>query len=324
MLPRRTKRGVEARMRVVIEGASGYAGMELTRWLARHPAARLVGLTSGRWEGSTAHRMTGVGGATGSLVYARESEEETDIVFLATPAEASRDLARRWLERGARVIDLSDAFRADSDAVYGLTEHARDALPGARLVATPGCYPTATQLAVLPLIHAGLGAEGAGLVDAKSGVSGAGRRLDDSLLFNELDGNHHPYNVGIHRHEPEIERGLERPVLFTPHLLPTLRGLLSTVHVPVRDGVDGEAVQRALEEAYASESLVDVVAPDRAVGIRTVGQTPMCRVACAPVVKGGFARVFGAIDNLLKGAATQAIQNMNCVMGRPETEGLVP
>lgn len=311
-------------MRVVVEGASGYAGMELTRWLARHPTATIVALTSGRWEGQTAHRMTGVGGSTGDVVYARVTDAEADIVFLATPAEASRELAARWMERGAHVIDLSDAYRADLEAVYGLTEYARESLPGARLVANPGCYPTATQLAALPLIRGGLATAGTVIVDAKSGVSGAGRRLDDSLLFNELAENHHPYNVGVHRHEPEMERGLKRSVIFTPHLLPALRGLLASVYVPVQPGVDGEAVQRCLEEAYASEPFVDVVASDREVGIRSVVQTPVCRVASAPVVKDGVARVFGAVDNLLKGAATQAIQNMNCVMGRPETEGLVP
>jgi N-acetyl-gamma-glutamyl-phosphate reductase len=273
--------------------------------------------------------MTGLGGPPGRLVYLdtdelaeRADEAAFDVVFLATPSSASEVLAPTWLQRGVRVIDLSDAYRADEQAVYGLTEHARDELPGARLVANPGCYPTAVQLALIPLTRAGLLADGPVIVDAKSGATGAGRRLDDALLFNELADNHYPYKVGVHRHVPEMERGLGRPVLFTPHLLPTRRGLLISAYVGVAEGVGAAALRACLADAYAGEPFVEVVEADAELGIGWVSHTPLCRVAVAPAIKSGVARVFGSLDNLLKGAASQAVQNLNAVMGLDETMGL--
>jgi N-acetyl-gamma-glutamyl-phosphate reductase len=311
--------------RVVIEGASGYAGMELTRIVGGHPEVELVGVGSGRWAGESVRERLGLPGVVGALRYAKEPEERADIVFLATPAEASSELAPRWLDRGAKVVDLSNAYRADADVVYGLTEHARDAVASASLVANPGCYPTATLNAVLPAMRAGLVAEGAALiVDAKSGVTGAGRKLADHLLFNELAENHYPYRVGNHQHVPEIESRVGRPVVFTPHLLPTRRGLLSSVYLPVREGVSAEEVRSALLAAYEGEPLIQVVSCEEAVGIGRVVNTPFCRVAAGPVVKAGVAQVFGAIDNLLKGAASQAVQNMNLMLGLRETSGLLP
>lgn len=243
---------------------------------------------------------------------------------LATPPEASRELVPRWLDRGARVVDLSNAYRGDSEAVYGLTEHFREALDGARLVANPGCYPTATLLPLLPLERAGLLASGAILVDAKSGVTGAGRKKSDSLLFNELGENHYPYRVGHHQHVPEMERVLGRSLVFTPHLLPVRRGLLSTICAPVGGGVSAADLVRCLSDVYGVEPFVQVVEANGQLGIGKVVHTPTCRVAVAPVVKDGYARVFGVIDNLMKGAASQAVQNLNRVLALEETLGLLP
>lgn len=312
--------------RVVVEGASGYSGMELTRILARHPDVALVGVTSGRWAESTVRERIGVAGPTGTLTYRKQLGDDTgaDLVLTATPADASRDLVRPWLERGVAVVDLSNAFRADAEWVYGLTEHARAELDGARRVANPGCYPTAAQTALRPLVAAGLVAPGPIVIDAKSGVTGAGRKLDDSLLFNQLADNHYPYRVGHHQHVPEIERGLGgRDVLFTPHLLPTRRGLLISAYFPVPAGTEAAALESCLRERYRDEPFVQVVEPNAAVGIGAVVGTPCCRVAVGPTIKANTARVFASIDNLLKGAASQAVQNLNRVLGLPETAGLL-
>lgn len=310
--------------RVAIEGASGYAGMELVRILARHPGLQLVAVSSSRWAGRSVRAQLGVAGPVGGLVFQPEiTEPAIDGVFLATPDEASLKLVPRWRGAGAAVVDLSRAYRADPAAVYGLTELSRAAVDGAKLVANPGCYPTAIQLALVPLVQAGLLGPGPIVIDAKSGVTGAGRRLDDGLLFNELADNHHPYKVGVHAHVPEIERGVGREVLFTPHLLPVRRGLLASIYAPVADGVDAAAVAACWQARYQGEPLVQVVTPDAAVGLGAVIHTPQCRLAVGPTVKSGLVRLFSSIDNLLKGAAGQATQNMNRMLGQAETAGLL-
>jgi N-acetyl-gamma-glutamyl-phosphate reductase len=219
---------------------------------------------------------------------------------------------------------LSNAFRASDEAVYSVPELHRQQVPGATLIANPGCYPTASLLAIRPLIDAGLVGSGPILIDAKSGPTGAGRKLDDAMTFNELGENHYPYRVGSHQHVPEIERYLGREIVFTPHLLPTRRGLLVTAYFRVADGVRAAALRACLESKYGSEPLVQVVEPGPSIGIGVVAHKPIARVAVAPIIKAGFARVFGSIDNLMKGAASQAVQNLNLAMGLPETQGLIP
>ena len=310
--------------RVVVEGGSGYAGMELVRLPARHPDFSLCAVTSSRWAGSTVRQRLGLPGPVGELVFQPQTDAaDVDGVFLATPDPVSEALAPRWLGSGARVVDLSRAFRADPKGVYGLTELHRAAIDNAALVANPGCYPTAAQLALVPLLEAGLLAPGPIVIDAKSGVSGAGRRLDDSLLFNELADNHYPYRVGDHPHVAEIERGIGREVLFTPHLLPTRRGLLDTIYAPLATGVTPAEVAACWAERYANEPFVFVATPDAAVGLRAVIHTPNCHLAVGPTVKSGMVRLFASLDNLLKGAASQALQNMNRMLGSTETAGLI-
>ncbi len=309
---------------IVIEGASGYGGMELSRILARHAGVEIVGLSSSRWAGRPVHEILGLPGPVGALRYEKTLDQSADLAFLATPADASARLAPQWLERGARVIDLSNAYRASDDAVYGLTEFAREQLSDARLVANPGCYPTATQLALLPLINQNMLASEPIHVDAKSGATGAGRKVDETLLFNELVDNHYPYRVGQHQHVPELERGLGRDVLFTPHLLPIQRGLLVTAYVKVNPGITADNLLDCLKERYQNEPFVQVVEPGADLGVRRVLSTPLCRVGVAPVIKSSWARVFGSIDNLMKGAASQAVQNMNLMFGYSETDGLLP
>ena len=298
--------------------------MELTRLLSRHRMVELVGVTSSRWAGQTVRQRLGISGGVGALTYAPALDVEADIVFLATPADASLMLAPKWLERGSRVIDLSNAYRGDASAVYGLNERFRDEVAGAKLVANPGCDPTATLTALLPLLKEGLLAPGPIIIDAKSGATGAGRKLADHLLFNELGDNHYPYRVGSHQHVPEIERIIGRSVVFTPHLLPTRRGLLISAYVPVVGGTTGEDLADCYRRTYAETAFVQLVTADQAIGIAEVAHTPICRVAAGPTIKDGIGRVFGAIDNLLKGAASQAVQNMNAMFGLDDTEGLLP
>jgi N-acetyl-gamma-glutamyl-phosphate reductase len=328
--------------RVAIEGASGYGGMELTRLLARHPEVEVVGVGSGRWAGSAVHERLGLSGAIGQLVYRQALEDlDADVVLLATPAEASLELAERWAGR-ARVIDLSNAHRAraelpaaeqsERDAsggaaaarwVYSIPELHRAGVGRETHVANPGCYPTATQLALVPLIRAGLLGPGPLIIDAKSGATGAGRSNADTLLFNELADNHYPYKVGSHQHVPEIERALGREVVFTPHLIPCRRGLMISAYAPVASGVGPGDLEACLRAAYADEPFVSVVQSDASLGIGTVAHSPCARVSVGPTLKTGMARVFGSIDNLLKGAASQAVQNLNLVLGFPETAGIL-
>lgn len=312
--------------RVAICGASGYSGMELTRLLARHPGIEVVAVASGRWSGQSVRERLGIPGPTGALRYQPtiDPATEVDATFFATPADASKELVPTWQREGQPVlIDLSNAYRADESWVYGLAEYAREQVATTQQVANPGCYPTATQLGLLPLIRAGLLAEGPIMVDAKSGVTGAGRKVSDTLLFNELADNHYPYRVGHHQHVPELERQLEREVIFTPHLIPARRGLLVSCYVPLQAGKSAEDVRACLAERYADEPLVNLAEPGDTVGIGSVAHTPTCRVAVGPTVKQGYARVFSSIDNLLKGAASQAVQNLNLSLGLPETQGLM-
>src|SRR5882672_3598938 len=243
---------------VGIIGASGYSGLELSRILALHPQVELRLLGSDKWAGDTAARRAGLPGAAGKLRYApqdkcAELSRECAVAFLATPAEISLELVPRLLESGVKVIDLSGAFRLRdpalypkhygfeharpdllSEAFYGLPELAR-APRGTRLVANPGCYPTAAALALAPLIDAGL-LEGPFIVDAASGVTGAGRKALEDYSFAEIDGDFRAYKVLRHQHQPEIAQTLTRPLTFTAHLLPVKRGILATCYARLPAG----------------------------------------------------------------------------------------
>jgi N-acetyl-gamma-glutamyl-phosphate reductase len=341
---------------VGVVGASGYSGIELCRLLAHHPDIALRFAASERWEGDTLRARTGIGGAVGALRYqaverALERAEECEVVLLATPTEVSLRLVPELLEVGVRVVDLSGAFRLKSasaypsaygfehpspglleQAVYGLPELGRDALSKAQLVANPGCFPTAAALAVAPLLAAGLLAEEAVVVDAASGVTGAGRQAQEPYSFAEVDEDMRAYRVLRHQHLPEIAQSLERAArrpaafTFTPHLLPVRRGILCTASARLLPGVAPERLHRALEDAYGMEPLVEVVETPEEVTLRSVVGTPRARVGVAASLGGfdpGRVVVISALDNLLKGAASQAVQNLNAMFGLPETRGLV-
>jgi N-acetyl-gamma-glutamyl-phosphate reductase len=324
--------------KVAILGASGYTGRELLHLLARHPAARAEVVMTSR-EGSVPEPPELPSDPVVDSLDLRRLDG-IDVAFLCAPHGASARLARQVLDAGTRVIDLSADFRLRDArlyaetygeahparellgrAVYGLTEHAREHLEGARLVANPGCYPTSILLPLLPLLQHGLVDEGATVIaDSKSGVSGAGKALTERTHFGNVHDNFLAYKVGDHRHLPEIQQqaGTDR-IVFVPHLLPVFRGILSTLYVPPARGTTAAQARACLEEVYAAEPFVRVYGtglPE----LRAVVGTNFCDIGVAAA--GDRIVVISAIDNLVKGASGQAVQNMNVMLGLEETAGL--
>jgi N-acetyl-gamma-glutamyl-phosphate reductase len=331
-----------------IVGASGYTGLELTRLAARHPRLRLVALHSDRWADERAGDRLPLEGEAARIAYRPLAEAEradAEIVFLATPAEVSADLAPKLVARGARVVDLSGAFRLSdaasyptwygfehpapallAEARYGLPELARAELPGARLVTNPGCYATAVALALAPLVRSGLASPDGIAVTGMSGVSGAGRKASEDYSFCEVDEDLRAYRLGRHQHVPEIEQTVARfagscgPISFTPVLVPIRRGIL--VAAALRVGKASAAdLAAALEKAYANEPFVRVLAADRVLP-KDVARTNRAHVGVSLDARAGMAVATSAIDNLVKGAAGQALQALNAALGWPETTGL--
>ncbi len=326
--------------RIAILGASGYAGLELVTLLARHPDVEVAVAGSDRFAGKTVESLAGLGGRlmfTGADEAARLAEA-CDAVLLATPAEASLALVPRLA--ATRVIDLSGAFRFTDGAafraayalepvahaaVYGLPELNRDAIAGARLVANPGCYPTAAALALGPLLAAGaIGPEV--IVDAMSGVTGAGRKADESYSFVELADDARAYKVLRHQHAPEIAQTLAAyargPVqlTFTPHLVPIRRGILATSYARAASPTTSAALTALLRHAYRGERFVRIADSPDEVSLAKVVGTNDCLIGVAAL--GTRVVVTSAIDNLVKGAAGQAVQNLNLVLGLEESTGL--
>jgi len=334
------------RHRVGIVGFRGYSGAELVRILRRHPHVEVLLME---------HRSDFPG--DGGLLRADElrqvaatpetvEHENIEIVFLGTPAEVSMELVPMMLAAGARVIDLSGAFRLRtpenyqrwyyephtqpellSQAVYGLPEFCRERIPEAKLVANPGCYPTAANLAIRPLVDAGIIDRAAGIVcDAKSGVSGAGRKASLRTSFCEITENFSTYSILNHRHVPEVlmVSGLEeRELSFTPHLLPIDRGILETIYFHTTAGITTEQLLAIYQKRYADEPFVRLYQPGRAPDLRAVQRTNFCDIGLTLDQNTGRAVVVSAIDNLTKGAAGQAAQNMNLMLRLEETEGLL-
>ena len=327
-----------ARTRVAVAGATGYAGQELVRFLARHPA---VTLTAAMSSGATSAprplpALARIWDGTVSPLDVERLAADAEIVFLALPEAASAEIGAALLARGVRVIDLSGAFRIRKDAdrqrwypatttlpdgvVYGLSERDADAIRGARLISCPGCYPTAALLALQPLSDAGL-LEGAVVVDAKSGISGAGKTPSERTHFCENHGSVAAYGVFSHRHTAEIEQELERPVTFVPHLVPLDRGILETIYASVRRGTTEADVTGALQRAYASAPFVRLTGstlPE----IKHVAYTNFCDIGWKVDEPTGRLVLVVVLDNLVKGAAGQAVQNLNIVLGLDERTGL--
>ena len=336
-------------IKVAIVGGTGYTGVELLRLLALHPHARVEVITSRSEEGVRVADMYPNLREHYPILTFSVPEVETltacDVVVFATPHGVAHSLADEILQAGTRVIDLSADFRLEdseewtqwygqphgaphllSEAVYGLPEVNRDVIKDARLVAVPGCYPTAVQLALLPLVEQGLADPKQIIASCASGVSGAGRGTKLGSLFCEAGENMVAYGVNGHRHLPEIKQGLRRVagksvnLTFVPHLVPMIRGIHATTYATVTDhSVD---LQALYEQYYRDEPFVDILPAGVFPQTRSVKGANMCRIAVQRPQNGDVVVVMAAIDNLVKGASGQAVQNMNIMFGLEENSGL--
>jgi N-acetyl-gamma-glutamyl-phosphate reductase len=334
-------------IRVGIVGGTGYTGVELLRLLAQHPEVELTAITSRAEAGSAVSDMfPSLRGRVG-LKFSDPAVaplNECQIVFFATPNGVAMQQARVLLDAGVRVVDLAADFRIKdiavwekwygmthaapdlvAEAVYGLPELNRDQIKNARLVANPGCYPTAVQLGFLPLIEAGCVDTDHLIADAKSGVSGAGRKAETHILFAEASDNFKAYGVAGHRHLPEIRQGLSGiagasvGLTFVPHLTPIIRGIHATLYARITREEDFQALY---EKRFTGEQFVDVLPAKSHPDTRSVRAANTCRIAVHRPQGGDMLVVLSVIDNLVKGAAGQAVQNMNLMFGFDECLGL--
>ena len=335
-------------MRIGIIGGSGYTGVELLRLLSVRDDVEIVFISSRAQAGNPVCDLFPSLRGHVDLAFSDPNDvqdTQCDLVFFATPNGTAMHQAPALLDKGVRIVDLSADFRLKDvatwekwygqthasaslveEAVYGLPELFRDQIANARLVANPGCYPTAVQLGFLPLLEAGIVDTQSLIADAKSGITGAGRSASVANLLAEAADSFKAYAVSGHRHLPEIEQGLELMtsatinLTFTPHLLPIIRGIHATLYAPLTTDAD---LQALFEERYKNEPFVDVLPSGMHPETRSVRGTNMCRLAVHQPQGRGMAVVLAVEDNLVKGAAGQAIQNMNLMLGLPETAGLL-
>lgn len=335
---------------VAILGASGYTGAELVRLLSLHPSFRIKSMTGDRKAGmAMASVFPHLGGLDlPDLVSIDQVDFSAhDAVFCCLPHGTTQEVIAA-LPNSVKIVDLSADFRLfdvdtyaewyghehrapelQKSAVYGLTELARDKVAAARLVANPGCYPTSVQLPLIPLLTAGLIESSDIVIDAKSGVSGAGRSAKEANLYSEVTEGIHPYGVASHRHAPEIEQGLTEaagnPVVvsFTPHLMPMSRGMLSTIYVRAKGGVNASDIRAQLSKVYGDEPFVRVLPHGQVPHTRHVRGSNHCLINAFDDRIPGRIIITSAIDNLVKGASGQALQNMNLMFGLPETTALL-
>ncbi len=334
-------------IKVGIVGGTGYTGVELLRLLARHPQVELTAITSRKEAGmKVADMFPNLRGRVG-LAFSTPEEaglEKCDVVFFATPNGVAMQQTRALLDAGVKVIDLAADFRIKDvkeweswykmehacpdlvgEAVYGLPEVNREVIKQARLIANPGCYPTATQLGFLPLIENGLIDTSHLVADCKSGVSGAGRKAETHILFAEAADNFKAYAVPGHRHLPEIRQGLSFAaghtvgLTFVPHLTPLIRGIHATLYAKLTKDAD---LQSLYEQRYANEPFVDVLPAGSHPETRSVRGANVCRIALHRPQGSDVVVVLSVIDNLVKGAAGQAVQNMNLLFGFRETTAI--
>lgn len=334
-------------IKIGIVGGTGYTGVELLRLLARHPDAEILMITSRSEAGvSVAEIFSNLRGHL-DLAFSTPDIKELsrcDLVFFATPNGVAMQSVPELLAAGVRVIDLAADFRLKdlatweqwyglphacpeilTEAVYGLPEVNRQAIADARLVANPGCYPTAVQLGFLPLLEVGCIASDHLIADCKSGVSGAGRKANVATLLCETSESFKAYGVDGHRHWPEIRQGLdalggEVGLTFVPHLVPMTRGIHATLYATLTD--DSLDLQALFEQRYAGEPFIDVMPAGSHPETRSVKGGNICRIAIHRPQDGDKVVILSVIDNLVKGAAGQAVQNMNIMFGLPEHRGL--
>lgn len=330
-------------IRAGVYGGSGYAGLDLVEILSAHPRVDLQFATSNTYAGDP------VPGT--NLRYQPAAEVcpgDVDVIFLALPHKTSAAMAKKGVEAGVKVVDLSADLRLDTPeayersyhtehphpellpAPYGLPEINRAEVQGADVVATPGCYPTTTLLGLYPLLQFGaLREDSPIIVDAKSGVTGAGRKPSLTTHFAEVYSNLIPYKTGrAHRHVGELEQEAHKlsaavgPVIFCPHLLPVDRGLMSSIYVTLNDTMSSDQAHDAYQEVYGGEALVDVLPLDEQATLKHAVKTNKCVISITPVLD-RYAHITSVTDNLRKGAASQAVQNMNLMFALDETTGLL-
>ena len=337
------------RIRIAILGASGYTGVELLRLLTSHPNADIVALTADRHAGKAATEVFPHLAAFDLPRLGKIEEVDwsrVDVAFCCLPHGTTQGVVA-GLPAHVKVVDLSPDFRfhdvatyaewyghahqapeMQKEAAYGLTEIWRDEVRAARVVANPGCYPTSAQLPLIPLLEADAIEPEDIVIDAKSGVTGAGRSLRDDLLFAEVQDGINAYGVGKHRHMPEIEQGLSRvagravQVSFTPHLMPMNRGILSTIYVRLNNGATVDGLRSTLAERYKDEPFVTVLPNGAVPATRHVRGSNYCFIGVVKDRRAGRAIIVSVIDNLVKGASGQAVQNMNAMLGLDETTAL--
>jgi N-acetyl-gamma-glutamyl-phosphate reductase len=334
-------------IRIGIVGGTGYTGVELLRLLVQHPHCELAIITSRKEAGMGVSDMFPNLRGRVALKFTEPSREalaRCDLVFFATPNGVAMNDARALYDAGVRLIDIAADFRIKdvalweqwykmkhacpelvAESVYGLPEVSRERIREARIVANPGCYPTSVQLGFLPLLEAGVVDLDHLIADAKSGVSGAGRKAEVHTLLAEASDNFKAYGVSGHRHLPEITQGLNAmagrrvTLVFTPHLTPMIRGIHATLYARLSGSTD---LQALFEKRYANEPFVDVMPSGSHPETRSVRGANTCRIAVHQPQGGDIVVVLSVIDNLVKGASGQAVQNMNIMFGFPETMGL--
>ncbi|AXI02114.1 N-acetyl-gamma-glutamyl-phosphate reductase [Aquirhabdus parva] len=346
------------KINVGIVGGTGYTGVELVRLLVRHPAVHIAALTSRTEAGTRVDAMfPSLRGLTDLKFTNNDANElaNCQVVFFATPHGVAMKQARELVENGTKVIDLAADFRLQdtaefekwygmphscpdllAESVYGLPEINRAKIQAARIIGNPGCYPTTVQLGLLPLLEqqAPLIDPASLIIDAKSGVSGAGRKAEVSLLFSEASDSFKAYAVKGHRHHPEIAQGLKAmqsdtthhqvfdKLTFVPHLVPMIRGMFSTIYVRLTEAGLATDLQSLFEKRYADEPFVDVMPAGSLPDTRSVRGSNHLRIALHRPNNGDLLVILVVQDNLVKGAAGQAVQNMNLMFGLPETLGL--
>ena len=338
-------------IKVGIVGGTGYTGIELLRLLAQHPEVELAAITSRKESGEKVAAMFPSLRGRVDLAFedpAKANLASCDLVFFATPSGVAMGEAKALVEAGVRVVDLSADFRLRdaeewgrwygmkhacpamlAEAVYGLPEMNREKVKKARIVANPGCYPTSVQLGFLPLVETGVVDTNHLIADAKSGVSGAGRKAEVGLLQGEVSENFSAYKVAGHRHLPEIRQGLAAALgksvglTFVTHLVPMIRGIHATLYARAIDTVRLPDLQAMYEKRFRHEPFVDVMPAGSHPETRSVRASNICRIAVHRPQDGDTVVVLAVIDNLVKGAAGQAVQNMNLMFGFEETLGLM-
>lgn len=338
------------KLKVGVVGATGYAGAEICRLILGHPQAKLAAISSVSFEGMAFSQVYPAYRAVCDLVCGTEDEvlEKSDVIFAALPHGLSQELAAKCDGAGKAFIDMGADFRLEKEedykawyggsfadkalhekAVYGLPEFFREQIRGKKLIANPGCYTTAVPLALAPALENGLIEPKGIIADCKSGVTGAGRKPSQQNHYPELNESFTAYKVASHRHTPEMEQtlsklsGQEIRLTFVPHLLPINRGILATCYGVLKPGVTGEQLRKAYLDRYEKETFVRLLPEGEAVNVKHVRFTNFCDVSLFTDPRTGTFTAISAIDNMGKGAAGQAVQNMNLVFGLEETAGLL-